>query len=94
LLPLLLVILNNRNESLVLERCTEAFLNMSSNRKNQREISSSGIVAHFSKILAGEEATPLTRSYALLMMGNLLSAGKTIMILQFLIFHNYSDVSI
>ena len=76
LLPLLLAMLASRNESEITERCTESFVNLSMNRKNQREISSSGIVSHFSKILAGDEVSSLTRSYALLMVGNLLSAGR------------------
>lgn len=37
-LPLLLAILANRDEAVVTDNCTEAFVNLSMNRKNQRGI--------------------------------------------------------
>ena len=67
--------LSSRSEPEVTDCCTEAFVLLSLNRKNQREIAYSGVAAHFPKILGGANVSSVSRAYCLLMIGNLLSAG-------------------
>ena len=74
-LTILLDILTNREEPDIVDNCTETFVNLSLNRKNQREIASSGVSFQFPKILGGENVSVQAQSYCLMMIGNLLSAG-------------------
>ena len=73
-IPMLIGMLMGLNEVPIIEACVETFVNLSMNRKNQREISSSGVSNALSKIL-GLRESPLSRAYTLLMVGNLLSSG-------------------
>lgn len=57
----------------ILKTCTEAMSNLSINRKNRREIASSGIASRLTLLF--ERGSASTRAYTLLIMGNLLSSG-------------------
>ncbi len=72
--PIFMSMIQALDEKEIIEACVEGFVNLSTNQKNKREISSSGISNHLSKILTMKDS-PLCRSYALLMVGNLLSSG-------------------
>jgi len=71
-MPLLLALMDNHPIEAIIAKCSECFVNLSSNRKNRREIANSGVSGQLEKIFAG---SPLVRSYALLMIGNMLSSG-------------------
>ena len=74
LLPLLLHLIDiHSGIDDVLRRCTEALSNLSINRKNRREIASSGIGSRLTLLF--EKGANITRAYTLLVMGNLLSSG-------------------
>ena len=73
-IPIFMSMIQALNEKEILESCVEGFVNLSTNQKNKREISSSGISNYLSKILTMKDS-PLCRSYTLLMVGNLLSSG-------------------
>ena len=71
-MPLLLALMDSHPVETIIAKCSECFVNLSSNRKNRREIANSGVSSQLEKIFAG---SPLVRSYALLMIGNMLSSG-------------------
>lgn len=72
-MPLLLHLMDAHPEEIVVAKCSECFVNLSLNRKNRREIASSGVAGQLEKIFT--MGSPTVRSYALLMVGNLLSSG-------------------
>lgn len=72
-LPFLLHIMDAQPADEVISRITESIANMSINRKNRREISSSGIASRL--LLLFDRGSSATKSNALLIMGNLLSSG-------------------
>ena len=57
----------------ILRRATETIANLSINRKNRREIASSGIASRLTLLF--DRGSSSTRASALLIMGNLLSSG-------------------
>jgi hypothetical protein len=57
----------------ILKKCTETIANLSMNRKNRREIASSGISTRLKNIF--ELGSSISRSNLLLVMGNLLSSN-------------------
>lgn len=73
ILPVLLTMLDCIHDSIVIANCSECIFNLSMLRKNRRDIAGSGISAQLMKIF--DDKSPLTRSYMLLMTGNLLAAG-------------------
>eukprot|EP00597_Dinobryon_sp_UTEXLB2267_P015326 CAMPEP_0170120348 /NCGR_PEP_ID=MMETSP0020_2-20130122/15090_1 /TAXON_ID=98059 /ORGANISM="Dinobryon sp., Strain UTEXLB2267" /LENGTH=1500 /DNA_ID=CAMNT_0010350197 /DNA_START=432 /DNA_END=4934 /DNA_ORIENTATION=+ len=74
LMPLLLHMIDlHSGVDDILKKCTEALANLSINRKNRREIASSGIASRLTLLF--EKGSPTTRAYSLLIMGNLLSSG-------------------
>lgn len=73
LLPFLLHVMDTQPSDEVISRTTEALANMSINRKNRREISSSGIASRLPMLF--DRGSTATKSSALLIMGNLLSSG-------------------
>lgn len=76
LLPFLITMMESHNSSqTLLSATTEALANMSINRKNRREISGSGIAQRLSMLF--DRGDPIVRSFALLIMGNLLSPTST-----------------
>lgn len=73
ILPFLLHMMDSQPTDDVISRITESIANMSINRKNRREISSSGIASRL--LLLFDRGSSATKSNALLIMGNLLSSG-------------------
>ena len=72
-LPLLMHLMDSHVHDEILRRCTETLANLSMNRKNRREIASSGIASRL-QMLFNTGSAP-TRTSALLITGNLLSSG-------------------
>lgn len=72
-MPLLLHMIDIHQVDDILRKGTEALANLSMNRKNRREIASSGIAARLPLLF--EKGSSATRASALLIMGNLLSSG-------------------
>lgn len=73
LLPLMLHLMDTHPNEDILRRTSETLANLSVNRKNRREIASSGIAARLNLLF--ENGSALTKAYTLLIMGNLLSSG-------------------
>eukprot|EP01038_Epipyxis_sp_PR26KG_P005363 gene5363-7438_t len=73
-IPLLLHMMDSHSfDENILSRCTEAIANLSVNRKNRREIASSGIASRLGTIFMNGSSQ--ARASTLLIMGNLLSSG-------------------
>jgi len=72
-IPLLLHLMDVHMIDDMLKLCTETLANLSINRKNRREISGSGIANRLTTLF--EIGSPSTRSFSLMIMGNLLSSG-------------------
>lgn len=72
-LPLLMHLMDSHAHDEVYRRCTETLANLSMNRKNRREIASSGIASRLNMLFSA--GSPSTRSSTLLITGNLLSSG-------------------
>lgn len=70
IMVMLVAILEAYQTSEVFEKCIESFFYLSLNRKNRREIVSSGVHHHFPKLFS--IGHPATCAYCLLMIGNLL----------------------
>jgi hypothetical protein len=73
LLPLMLHLMDSHPVEDILRRTSETLANLSINRKNRREIASSGIASRLGLLF--EHGSPFTRSFTLLIIGNLLSSG-------------------
>lgn len=72
-LPLLMHLMDSHVHDDILRRCTETLANLSMNRKNRREIASSGIASRLQTLF--NTGFTATRSSTLLIVGNLLSSG-------------------
>lgn len=72
-LPILLHMMDAFPTINIIGLCVEAFVNLSANKKNRREIASSGIGNQLDKIF--EIGTPLVKAYSLMMVGNLLGSN-------------------
>ena len=72
-LPLLMHLMDSHLHDDILRRCTETLANLSMNRKNRREIASSGIASRLQTLF--NTGSTATRSSTLLIVGNLLSSG-------------------
>lgn len=72
-LPLMLHIIDSHPIEEILRRTSETLANLSINRKNRREIASSGIASRLAILF--ENGSPATKSFTLLIIGNLLSSG-------------------
>jgi len=72
-LPLLMHLMDSHVHDDILRRCTETLANLSMNRKNRREIASSGIASRLQTLF--NTGSTATRSSTLLIVGNLLSSG-------------------
>ena len=73
ILPILLHMMDAFPTVNIVALCVEAFVNLSANKKNRREIASSGIGNQLDKIF--EVGTPLVKAYSLMMVGNLLGSN-------------------
>lgn len=73
LLPILIHLLEVYPTVDMIGWVSESCVNLSSTRKNRREISTSGIALHLDKIF--RLGTPQQRAHTLVMVGNLLSSG-------------------
>jgi hypothetical protein len=72
-LPLLMHLMDSHVHDEILRRCTETLANLSMNRKNRREIASSGIASRLQTLF--NTGSTATRTSTLLITGNLLSSG-------------------
>ena len=72
-LPILLHMMDAFPSISIVGLCVEAFVNLSANKKNRREIASSGIGNQLDKIF--DVGTPLVKAYSLMMVGNLLGSN-------------------
>lgn len=72
-LPLMLHLMDSHSTDEILKRTSETIANLSINRKNRREIASSGIASRLTLLF--DKGSSATRASALLIMGNLLSSG-------------------
>jgi len=70
IMVMLVALLEAYQTSAVFQKCIESFYYLSLNRKNRREIVSSGVHHHFPKLFSIGD--PTTCAYCLLMIGNLL----------------------
>lgn len=73
IIPLLLRLVELHPETDLVQFSAEAFLNISLNRKNRRELASSGFATHMDRFFS--IGTPLARSRILNMIGNLLHSN-------------------